>query len=91
MEPVDTGTDTSIEARTVQLDCLRRMTPHERLRMAMDWSGQLRRMSFTAIRRRHPDLDEDEVRLRFIELTYGKALASDVRRWRQPAAAEADR
>lgn len=86
MEPVGTGTDTSFEARTVQLDCLRRMTPHERLRMAMGWSGQLRRMSFAAIRRRHPDLDEDEVRLQFIELMYGKTLADDVRRWQQQKA-----
>ena len=90
MEPGETGTDTSSEARTVQLGCLRRMTPHERLRMAMGWSGQLRRMSFAAIRRRHPDLDEDEVRLQFIELMYGKTLADDVRRWQQAGAAEAD-
>lgn len=38
-------------------------------------------MAFDAIRRRHPEYTEDEVRLRFIELTYGKALADDVRRW----------
>ena len=73
--------DTSDEAFAVQLDCLRRMTPHERLRRACAWSGKLRRMAFDAIRRRHPDYSEDEVRLKFIELTYGKSLADEVRDW----------
>jgi hypothetical protein len=36
-------------------------------------------MAFDAIRRRHPEYSEDEVQLRFIELTYGKALADEVR------------
>jgi hypothetical protein len=73
--------DTSAEALTVQLDCLRRMTPQERLRRACAWSGQIRRMAFAAIRRRHPEYSEDDVRLRFIELTYCKALADEVRDW----------
>ena len=73
--------DTSDEALAVQLECLRQMTPHERLRRACAWSGQLRRMTFNAIRRRHPEYSEDEVRLRFIELTYGMALADEVRAW----------
>jgi len=75
----DVVSDTSDEALAVQLECLRRMTPQERLRRACAWSGQIRRMAFDAIRRRHPEYSEDEVRLRFIELTYGKALADEVR------------
>lgn len=71
--------DTSDEALAVQLECLRRMTPQERLRRACAWSGQVRRMAFDAIRRRHPEYSENDVRLRFIELTYGKALADEVR------------
>lgn len=71
--------DTSEDALAVQLECLRRMTPQERLRRACDWSDQIRRMSFSAIRRRHPEYTEDEVRLKFIELTYGKQLANEVR------------
>jgi hypothetical protein len=73
--------DTSDEALAVQLDCLRRMTPQERLRRACAWSGKLRRMALDAIRRLHPDYSEDEVRLKFIELTYGKSLADEVRDW----------
>ena len=73
--------DTSDEALAVQLECLRRMTPQERLRRSCAWSGQLRRMAFAAIRRRHPDYSEDDVRLKFIELTYGQTLADEVRNW----------
>lgn len=75
--------DSSDEALAVQLECLRQMTPHERLRRACAWSGQVRRMAFDAIRRRHPKDSEEEVRLKFIELTYGKPLADEVRQWQR--------
>lgn len=80
--PADVS-DTSEEALAVQLDCLRQMTPQERLRQVFAWSGQIRRMSFAAIRRRHPEFTEDEVRLKFIELTYGEELANEIRVWQQ--------
>lgn len=80
--PTDVS-DTSDEALAVQLECLRQMSPRERLRRACAWSGQVRRMAFDAIRRRHPEYSEDEVRLHFIELTYGKELADEVRNWQR--------
>lgn len=78
----DYTTDTSPEALTVQLECLRKMSPAERIQKTCAMSRQVRKMAFEAIRRRHPSLDESEVQLLFIELTYGKALADDVRRWK---------
>ena len=75
--------DTSNEALAVQLECLRQMTPHERLRRSCAWSGQVRRMAFDAIRRRHPEFSEGDVRLLFIELTYGQAMADEVRDWQR--------
>ncbi len=81
-KPIDVA-DTSDEALAVQLQCLRQMSPRERLRRACAWSGQVRRMAFDAIRRRHPEYSEDEVRLTFLELTYGKELAEEVRVWQQ--------
>lgn len=75
--------DTSPEARAIQLECLRRMSPHERLEKSCAMSNQVKQMAFAAIRRRHPDFNEDEVRLKFIELTYGKTLADDVREWQE--------
>lgn len=72
-------TDTSAAALEVQLDCLRRMSPRERIQKTLAMSRRLRKMAFDAIRRRHPDLADTEVRLMFIELTYGKTLADGIR------------
>ncbi len=72
-------TDTSAAALEVQLDCLRRMSPRERIRKTCAMSRRLRNMAIDAIRRRHPELADAEVRLRFIELTYGKTLADGIR------------
>lgn len=76
-------TDTCADAEAVQLQLLRKMTPQQRLQKACNLSAQLRNMAFDAIRRRHPDFSEDEVRLKFIEVTYGKQLADDVRHWQE--------
>ena len=73
--------DTSPEARAVQLNCLRNMSPNERIRRTCAMSRRVRQMAIDAIRRRHPEFDEGQVQLLFIELTYGKSLADDVRRW----------
>ena len=40
-----------------------------------------KRLALEAIRRRHPDLGPDELRLAYIELAYGRELADDVRYW----------
>ena len=83
MNPQTDLSDTSEEALEVQLECLRRMSPQERFQKMCDWSDQVRRMSFDAIRRRHPEYSENEVRLKFIELSYGEALAEEIRSWQQ--------
>jgi mRNA-degrading endonuclease toxin of MazEF toxin-antitoxin module len=75
-------TDTSQEALEVQLDCLRRMSPQERVQRSCALSRQVRNMAFDAIRRRHSEWSDEEVQLCFIELNYGRTLADHVRRWR---------
>jgi hypothetical protein len=40
-------------------------------------------MAFDAIRRRHPEYSEEQVRLSFIELAFGEELAEEVRVWQQ--------
>lgn len=72
-------TDTSEEAERIQLDLLRALSPQERIQKMCILSTSLRRMAFDAIRRFHPTLDDNEVRLKFIELTYGVELANSVR------------
>ena len=81
MEKLAYTVDTSKEALEVQLACLHRMSPRDRIRQTLAMSQRVRNMALDAIRRRHPDLDEAEVGLLFIELTYGKSLADDIRRW----------
>ena len=88
---MESHTDTSPEALAVQLDCLRKMSPHERLEKAFAWSGGLRQMAFAAIWRRHPEFDEAEIRLHFISLTYGRELADDVRRHQVSKSEEIER
>jgi len=83
LNPSVNATDTSPDALAVQLDGLRRMTPQQRIAKMCAMSRLVRNMAFDAIRRRHPELDDEGVRLLFIELTYGKTLADDVRRWKQ--------
>jgi hypothetical protein len=78
--------DTSAAAELVQLELLRNMSPHERLTMALSLSRQVKRMCMAAIRRRHPEFDDNAVRLKFIELTYGEELADNIRRWQKDQA-----
>lgn len=54
------------------------MSGRERIQKAASLSSRLRNMSFDAIRRRHPEFSEDQVRLKFVELTYGEELASEL-------------
>ena len=83
MKQIPYTTDTSPETYAVQLELIRRMSPIQRLKKTFALSRQVKQMAWNAIRRRHPDFDEDEVRLKFIEVTYGKTLADDVRRWQE--------
>ena len=82
MAAKDYTTDTSDEALAVQLECIRRMTPQERLRKACALSSQVRKMALDAIRRLEPGLAEEGVQLRFIELAYGRRLAEEVAKWK---------
>jgi hypothetical protein len=71
-------TDTTPEVHAVQLECLRRMLCAEHFAMMCRMTANVRTMAFDANRRRHPDFNDQQVRLRVIELTYGKKLAERV-------------
>jgi hypothetical protein len=81
MVTVPYTTDTSNEAIEIQFECLRKMTPQERIRRTCMWSRRIKKMAFEALRRRHPGLNEVQIQLKFIELTYGATLAKEVREW----------
>lgn len=78
--------DTSADAVAVHLQCIRAMTPQERLRKGCALTNRGRRLAKEAIRRRHPGATEDEVRFHFLAIAYGDAVAEDVRRWLQERA-----
>ncbi len=77
------STDTSAEAERVQFDLFAGMSPEQRVRKAIALSAEVARQCKAAIRRRHPDFDESEVGLKFIELNYGEKLAEGVREYLQ--------
>lgn len=52
--------DTSVDAHCRQLDAYRSMTPAERLRLAAEFSADVRALTESGIRQRHPDWSSDE-------------------------------
>ena len=74
-------TDTSSDAIEVQLGLWSKMTGTQRVQKTMAISSQIRTMAFDAIRRRHPDWNNKQVRLKFIELTYGIEIAKELEYW----------
>jgi|CXWL01.1.fsa_nt_gi hypothetical protein len=52
----------------------------QRLKLAFDLSDDVRRMSLSAIRSANPEWSEQQVRLRFVELHYGREIATRLRR-----------
>ena len=48
------------------------MSGRERFEKVVAQSQRLRDMARAAIRRRHPEFYDDQVRVKFIELPYGK-------------------
>ena len=67
-------TDTSPEAEAVQLELIRQMTPQQCLDMSIRMTNRLIRECKNAIRREHPEWNEQEVGLAFIRQNYGEEL-----------------
>jgi len=62
MRPLDTSPD----AEEVQIEVFRRMGPEKRLHSAALLSDTCRALLAEGVRRRHPDYDEEQVRLAVI-------------------------
>ncbi len=73
--------DTHPDAERVQIELLRRKTPAERLAMARRLSDLVVRMSRQAIARQHPDWTPQQVNLAWMEISYGRELADQVRNY----------
>ncbi len=66
--------DTTEQAASVQVEILRRIGIEGRARMTFELSENLRRITEDGVRLRHPDWDEEAVRLEAIRLSLGDEL-----------------
>jgi hypothetical protein len=71
--------DTYPEAEKVLIDLLRKSTPAQRAARALRLSAAVKEMSLRAIAKANPDYSEQEVKLKWAEIHYGKDLADRVR------------
>lgn len=71
--------DTSPEIERVQIELLRKMSPAKKFNLVRSMTRTMIQASRANIQALHPDADENEHRLLFIELYYGKELADRVR------------
>lgn len=60
--------DTTIDAERMQIDVLRRMTPEQRLKSAIQLSHMSRSLLAEGVRKRHPDYDEQQVKVAVFRL-----------------------
>ena len=73
-------TDTDPVAERLQVTLLRAAGTRRRLALALSLTDIVRDLARGAIARTLPVADQTEVRLRFVELHYGRALADAIRR-----------
>jgi hypothetical protein len=65
--------DTTPEAAAIQEEIFRRMTTGQRLRLALEMSESVRNIAREGLRRRHPELNADELFRELLRIMYGFA------------------
>lgn len=75
MRSVRAPTDTSAEAREVQLAIFRQMPPARRVALALEMSEEALALTTAGIRARHPDRSDAQVAQTRRELLLGSDLA----------------
>jgi hypothetical protein len=68
--------DTSTTAHERQRETFRRMTPERRLAVAAEMSDEIRAVTESGIRHRHPDYSEDEIRAALVVILLGRDEAT---------------
>lgn len=77
--------DTSAEANQRQLKAFRSMTPKDRLQLADVMSSEVRALTVSGIRHRHPEYSAEEIQAALAEILLGRELAATSRGPRRPA------
>jgi hypothetical protein len=62
--------DTDPEARRVQLEVYRRMTPQRRVELAIEMSEEARAISLAGIRSRKPNLDAEQALAELVRMLH---------------------
>ena len=65
--------DTSPEAAAVQEELFRRMTPGQRLHLALEMSDSIRLIALAGLQKRRPDLTGRQLMLELARLMHGSA------------------
>jgi hypothetical protein len=66
--------DTTLEAARIRFSILRQIGPEGRAKMAIELSDALRAIIEAGVRQRHPDYDDNMVRLAALCLAIGEEL-----------------
>jgi hypothetical protein len=75
--------DTDVDAHDVQTAAYRRMGAMGRTAVAFRLTEMARKNAVGGIRERHPDYDEERVRMAFFRVRFGDDLAREVFRGRE--------
>lgn len=70
--------DTSLEAKRIQFQILRRIGIAKRAEMTFELSDNLRAITEYGIRSRHPEYDDSRVRLELIRLVLSEKLFNEI-------------
>jgi hypothetical protein len=75
------SSDTSPEAERVQIELIRKASSAKLFGIVRSFTQSLMFASRQNIRKLHPELNQDELNLLFVELYYGKELAEQVKEY----------
>lgn len=70
--------DTDPEADRVQIALLRSATPGRRAGLALSLTATVMGLARLALARQDPSATDEEIGLRFVELNYGRELATEL-------------
>ena len=73
--------DTSLEAERILIEAYRRMTPGEKAQRITAITQVCTQLAIAGIRARHPDADEEEIRLRLAALRFDRETMVRVFGW----------
>ncbi len=74
MNPELFPADTMPEVARVHLEIIRRLSPNRRMELALQLSDVIRGVVADGVRNRHPEYDEEHVRLAVMRLMLGDEL-----------------